>query len=270
MYYDLNSFYGFIKVSGSDAKTFLQGQLSCDVEKIDDQHTSLGVACGPKGRIQSLFRLIKIEHDYFLRVPKAICEHTLAHLQKYAIFSKVNLSLCQNEIFIYGAINQEASDALLSLTPFNHAVEWYTHAPCHTATTEISDWRKEQLEEGIPEIYPETLGQFTPHNLNLQCIEETLSFHKGCYTGQEIIARMHYRGQLKQHMYAATATHAMPIKAYTPILTTENKCVGHVVDSVISDNDTHLLISMKDSAKESTLHLEGGVALQLNKRCYFE
>jgi folate-binding Fe-S cluster repair protein YgfZ len=83
---------GTLKISGPDAKTLLQGQLTYDVEKITPTHSSLSAFCNPQGRVISLFTLSIIENDYYLTMPADLIPITINKLQKYAIFYKVTLT----------------------------------------------------------------------------------------------------------------------------------------------------------------------------------
>jgi len=119
----------------------------------------------------------------------------------------------------------------------------------------INTWHLQNINENIPEIYPETFEKFTPHDLNLQLID-AIDFEKGCYQGQEIIARMHYRGKLKQHLYRAVIETTQPITPCTKIINQENKTVGYIVDCCKNSNKTELLISAKDKAIDQDCFVE--------------
>jgi folate-binding protein YgfZ len=152
-----------ISVSGADAEKFLQGQLTCDVKAIADGQSCLGAHCNAKGRIMSLFRIAR-HHDAFqLEMPSDVIDVALAQLKKYALFSK-NVEL----------------EILPSTNPDTH-------------------WHRHNLEAGVPRLYPQTIGEFLPHYINLVELGG-VSFTKGCYTGQEIIARMQHRGTIKKHL----------------------------------------------------------------------
>ncbi len=159
--------FGFLKVEGVDAKKFLQGQLTCNMEEVLPSQVHLGAHCNPQGRIISLFRLFFYQDAYYLQMPQVMVSLALQAFKKYAVFFKVSLSDSINEFPSVG-YNTE----LLSRAQSN----------------------------GIyPTIYPETSEKFLPHELGLQHTP-AISFNKGCYTGQEIIARMHYRGKLKNQL----------------------------------------------------------------------
>lgn len=170
--------FGILKISGLDAKKFLQGQLTCDVEHLSPRQ--LAAHCNPQGRIISLFRIIQQENDYYLLMPRAMIPIAIAAFKKYSVFFKVSL--------------MDVSDDMALFT---------------TLRLSEVDWQAQNMQEGVPTLYPETSEKFLPHELNLEQ-SDAISFNKGCYTGQEIIARMHYRGKLKTHLYKAKLTTTKP------------------------------------------------------------
>src|SRR5262249_31631341 len=113
-------------------------------------------------------------------------------------------------------------------------------SPTHSS----DDWKVCMIQQGIPAIYPETSGKFLPHELNLHTLN-AISFDKGCYTVQEIIARMHYRGKIKNHLYYATGSGDLPKAPGADIYALQEnewKESGMIVDAVRGDDQHHLLI----------------------------
>lgn len=157
--------YGLISIKGPEAKDFLQGQFSCDVDTVTPQHSTLGATCDLKGRIQSFFRLFFEDDCYYIRLPQSVLPSALAELKKYGALSNVEI--------------QEATNDTVLNTDF------------------LSDW--DAIQSGIPEIYPETQGLFLPHYLTLPKLG-AVSFAKGCYRGQEIVIRMEHKGNIKKTM----------------------------------------------------------------------
>lgn len=168
-----------IAINGANATTFLQGQLTCDVHKITETHGSLGACCDPKGRIIANFYIFRQKENYYFLLPKSMISFTLNHLKKYAVFSKVKLAVID--------------DFTTTIKP-----------PVEIEISEIKEntWRALNIEVGLAWIYPQTTMSLIPQMINLQ-IWGALSFTKGCYIGQEIIARTHYLGKLKRHLYRA-------------------------------------------------------------------
>lgn len=155
-----------INITGHDAGKFLQGQLTCDVLTLQDQQSTLGAYCNIKGKVESIFKLSKIADGYILDTNIDLIQATIQELKKYAVFSKVQIGTCEY------AVN---------------------------ATND-----KQEILSKTPTIYPATVGMFFPHDLNLPALG-AVSFTKGCYRGQEIVARMQHRGNLKRSLYIFTA-----------------------------------------------------------------
>lgn len=218
---------GLIKVGGIDAIKLLQGQLTCDLNAITPSQGSLGAHCNPQGRVINLFYLFQYQDAYYLLMPQNMLAIAMQALKKYALFYK------QIELI-------DVSDAADS----HELIE--AHAKAYFSPT-------------IPRIHPETSGLFLPHDINLHQLG-ALSFDKGCYTGQEIIARMHYRGKLKNHMYQASITSAITPKPGQDIyyLDQQKKHVGGTVVDIQPASPQHyhaLIITDETNAKNNHLFL---------------
>jgi folate-binding protein YgfZ len=200
---------GLLCVEGLDASNFLQGQLTCHLDEINSHISSLGAHCNPQGRIISFFRIFFWRDKYYLHMPKDNLRKAQTALQKYAVFYKVTITdvstelkaICSDKSFLkMQAPDQNdgstSDDKNCIIKTENY---FLTFGEAEKTLPEINIWEYLQIEAGIPQIHLQTSAKFLPHELNLQ-ISGAIHFGKGCYTGQEIIARMHYRGQLKKHM----------------------------------------------------------------------
>lgn len=218
-----------IQVVGPDAEKFLQGQLTCDVHALAQQPYLIGAHCDPKGRIQATFRLFKKDNDYYFLLPKSNTPHLLQCLQKYAVFSKVKL------------IEVDLPDLLIA---FQKQL-W--------PTTEA--WELQDIHTGIATVFPETRGAFTPHQLNYHLVNG-ISFNKGCYTGQEIIARMHYLGKLKQQLHQVSFTTEQPLILGTSIHNADQQTVGTLIN-IAETTPTHYvaLAVLQNDALPQSLYL---------------
>ncbi|WP_454782585.1 CAF17-like 4Fe-4S cluster assembly/insertion protein YgfZ [Legionella sp. WA2022007384] len=220
------SYLSTIDVEGNKAIDFLQGQLTCDLGSISDIQMIQGAQCNLKGRILALMDIINW-HGVKLVLPKDLQESTIHSLSKYALLSRVSLkSTIQFKIFGFYLQNQE--DILPDTDFFPNALyaQSYTAHSCfyhlgngfyiflvqneHTQEIQERFIRKEQFLGSLTwhtlrlfqqqiDIYPESRGLFLPHRLDLQKTPY-INFNKGCYKGQEIIARMHYKATLKHQM----------------------------------------------------------------------
>lgn len=152
--------YSLLILSGPDAAKFLQGQLTCDVLKLNENDITLGAACNRQGRMVANFWLQRVGETYQFKLPTATLDLLEKHLKQYSMFSKVNFEkkLLAEEINYLDLITRE-----------------------------------------IALILPATSEQFTPQMINLQKLGG-VSFNKGCYLGQEIVARTEHLGKLKRHL----------------------------------------------------------------------
>lgn len=209
------SHFGVLKVSGTDAAKFLQGQLTCDVIALKPGDSTLGAYCNIKGKVTSLFRLWRLNDDYYLRMLDGLVEQTLQELQKYAIFSKVELQNVSATIHGFGVanhiVNMDLADPHLAIIevapqqryevfgPVKSLERAWQHCIAHANHVDPALWETLDIKDKLPELYPATVDHFFPHDLNLPELG-AVSFTKGCYRGQEIVARMQHRGNLKRQL----------------------------------------------------------------------
>ncbi len=225
MLIDLNPFYGLIAVSGSDVTTFLQGQITADLRTITATQPGFSAYCNAKGRIRALFRIFLHQECYFLQLPIGVLPSVLATLKKYARFSKVKLEDVSEQWQRVGLWLTHADLNTLDLMDLKNIILVPLPSPkpykrfeligsptvvkplwiqlLGSETSKISDfdaWKSLDIKAHIPEIWPETIEQFLPHSLNLPALD-AVSFNKGCYCGQEIVARMEYRSNAAQKLF---------------------------------------------------------------------
>lgn len=221
---------GLIRVSGEDARDFLQGQLSNDIHLVDEQRGQLSALCNHKGRMFGLFTLFQREGEIYLQMPLERLPAILMRLRMFVLRSKVLLEDATDELVCIGLAGDCAEDLLeqmpqemLQQTRQNdvsllcmpdeagrvqligpaQSVKDIWRQFATKATVVNSDfWPLQNIRQGIPNVYNSTAEAFIPQTLNLQLLN-AISFTKGCYTGQEVIARMKYLGQVKRRMYLA-------------------------------------------------------------------
>lgn len=234
------SHLGLIAARGPETELFLQGQLTCDVRQVTPDHSLLGAFCSPKGRVLASFRLFRQGDAYLLELPQAMVEPTLSRLRKYVLRAKTTLEDAGATLARMGVAGPHAPAALekmLGVTPerANDVVAGNLTVirlpglkprfELHGATSDIQQvwgalgseftpagaepWRLLEILAGIPTVYPETVDAFVPQMLNLQMLEG-IGMQKGCYTGQEVVARTHYLGKLKRRMYLARVDSPSP------------------------------------------------------------
>lgn len=229
--------YSFISIIGDDAVKFLQGQCSVDLDSLSNENFTYGTLNTPKGRMYALFKVTLTDRGLLLCLHKSTADKALQTLSKYAVFFKCSLE--KAEYYAYGCeaehkswlinissqfaslINGELTtnkagndESVLLKLPGNQALfELWVNRDLPDTNNQVDTQNKWQAKEtlcGIPQVFEETVEQFILQELNLQELG-AVSFKKGCYTGQEIIARMKFLGKLKKRMYLLHATSELPL-----------------------------------------------------------
>ncbi|MFK4134024.1 YgfZ/GcvT domain-containing protein [Pseudomonas luteola] len=283
LYFCALSHEGILAIRGADAGKFLQGQVTCNINYLNAETSSLGARCTPKGRMVSSFRIVQIQEGYLLAMAKELVEPQLTDLKKYAVFSKSTLADESAEWVRFGASVETAQKALPSLTLpeqvngvahfdgmlairlSGQRIEIWTpsalaesfHQQLSSIAPEIAleHWLLGQIREGIGQVFGPTRELFIPQMINLQAVDG-VSFKKGCYTGQEIVARMQYLGRLKRRLYRLKVdadTPAPGTELFSPV---HNSSVGEVVLAARDDGRTEFLAVLQIDAKEDgRIHL---------------
>ncbi len=225
---------GVIQVSGADAQTFLQAQFSNDIAQLDSAHAQLNAYCNPKGRMFAQFIVVPHNDTYFLLLPHEILNKVLMRLRMFVLRSQVVLEDMSETYLCLGIINHHMTNTLSKLgdlptTPYalteqneQLLVNIPSPFPRYLVITRIEQakalwqidditktganiWQWCDIQAGIPTIWQETLEEFVPQMVNLELIGG-VNFKKGCYPGQEIVARMHYLGKPKRRMFRLHTT----------------------------------------------------------------
>jgi len=228
------SYQGVIAVHGADAGSFLQAQLSNDVRQLDDDSRSqLDAYCTPKGRMLGLMRVFRRGETYYLRLPMDTLEGVLQRLRMYVLRAAVTLEDATDNFIRIGVSGAVAADELLAAAGglpdgVDQAVHigdltilqvpgvqprYEVYAYSLAAARSLWDalnvrgapvgepaWRLLEILAGLPAVFAPTAELFVPQMANLERVNG-VSFKKGCYPGQEIVARMQYLGTLKRRMY---------------------------------------------------------------------
>jgi folate-binding protein YgfZ len=264
---------GLLTIQGEGAKKLLQGQFTCNLDEITTENSSLGAHCNPQGRIISLFRIFYFDNKYFLSMPRNVLQQALNALKKYAVFFKVVLTDESDNYVHMGYCGNEPEKTFQNLTqkilkiPGSisrfEIISKSSENFINTEKMPYEKWHAFDIESGIPRLYPETIEKFLPHEINLPQLNG-VSFTKGCFVGQEIIARMQYKGKLKTHLYRAKArTEISPLPG-KEIYNNSNAC-GTIVDSVqVGYNCYELLIIANDNeVKTASLYLDAEKTINL-------
>lgn len=297
---------GFISVVGPDASKFLQGQLSCNLDQLSPDRSLRGALCNLKGRVIADVRVVQTADGCLLRTSRGLAEVVLKTLSKYAVFSKVKLAVV-NDILALGVLGNDAEAVIVPLFPRLPVATdsvvpgdgaWLLRCPGQAPRYELwiqnpetvaniraqalltdddADWRREDLRAGIVHVDSATTEEFTPQLLNYD-ISGVIDFKKGCYTGQEVVARMFYRGVAKKRLFLVSSdrpiaeqdvvhqagdgdTKNYPILAYSN--SDKNSAEPHlllaVLDMDVAENVGRLTLGSAADAQLSLLPLDYSV-----------
>jgi folate-binding protein YgfZ len=226
---------GLLRFTGADANAFLQGQVSNDTRPLSGGAPVLAAYSTPQGRVVAVLRLLPHSTGILALLPREIAQSTLERLRKYVMRSKVKIEDLSETFAVIGLRREEASTiAELPMPDASHAyVErsgigvaqvdrdadrlWVvgeasaltaaltTGQATNPATADAgaaaeNAWRLADIRAGLPQVYAATQEQFVAQMLNLDLIDG-ISFTKGCYTGQEIIARTQHLGRIKRRLF---------------------------------------------------------------------
>ena len=225
---------GLILVSGADASDFLQNQLSNDIDLIDESRLQISSYSTPKGRMLGIFRVVQVSNGYILVTTRPMVLPLMQQLFKFIVQSRVTLADASDYFARFAivtdypdvighsllpttanAVNQNDSLISMRLEPLasqqrfllmclsaDEAIGLWKEFSAKLKVASYASWHLSEIKAGIPSIHPQTSEEFVLQMANLEALGG-VSFKKGCYPGQEIVARMQYLGKLKRRMYLA-------------------------------------------------------------------
>lgn len=185
-----------IAVTGPDAVAFMQSQLTIDVEAIGDSMLHAAAWCSPDGRADAVLLIGVDDERVWLVLPEALVAPTIKRARMFSIGRRVTLEPDISACPVFGPGSQGQGMLRLALDPNRSLLPGSTGDDEEEVAQELSDeWLQADIECGMPWILPETAGAFLPQMLGLEALGG-LSYRKGCFPGQEVIARVHYRGRV--------------------------------------------------------------------------
>lgn len=285
------SHFGIIAAYGEDAAEFLQTQFTNDINQVDEAHSQLSALCTPKGRMLCNFRIFRREQTYYLVLPYELLEAALSRLRMFVLRSKVTLEDASDALMGIGTSGNKMIDLLGDIVgslPENidESIEYSDYTiirvagviprfeiyglleamkklwqalDVHATPVGADVWELLNIQAGIPVITAGTIDAFVPQMANMQLING-VSFTKGCYPGQEIVARMHYLGKLKRRMYRiGFNAHDKP-ETGTPLVTdtsTESQDIGTLLSTQVNHDGNYeaLAVIQVNDAENSQLKL---------------
>ncbi len=209
MRFELDS-RSLLRISGKDAQNYLQAQLSNDISKIKKNSIQLNAFCQHQGKILALFWVMKIDDGFFLSFPSSLIEKILPRLKMFVLMSEVLIENVSDRYTHIGLINEGHPDAYA----INNDLSLILHSSKNKNKSNFNDnnlWAKELIDSFIPEVYLASSEKLVPQMLNLDIDEIGVNFSKGCYPGQEVIARLHYLGSAKRRLFSFKADQEMQV-----------------------------------------------------------
>jgi len=270
---DLNHL-SVLEVNGEGSFDLLQGQITCDVSKVSAKNSELGALCNAKGRIISSFNLCHLEdHSYALIGHKEALLKTEEELKKYSPFYEVEIK--ENTSFSFYGIDKGTFEDTFNEKVvqtentiekegcrfINYLDKKFLLAFCNEdgltkfknlfePIEEMAQWDLDEILCQNAEISKENIGKFTPHELNYD-VNNRIDFEKGCYTGQEVVARMQYRSKNLPRLNVAES-YDLNITEKMTLTNTEDRKIGNLVKVVNLEKKSVCLISAKKKNYEES------------------
>lgn len=196
---------GVVAFAGPDAAQFLQGQLSQELARLEPGRPILAGYHNAQGRTIAVLRIARFEDQLLAVLPRELIADVVAKLRKFVLRAKV--SIAPDEPWrVYGVTRGDAVDGAAEAIeiPLDASRAWRLARPGSAADSTSTraareSWRALDIAAGLPQVYRATSAAFVAQMLNLDLLDG-IAFDKGCYTGQEIIARAHYRGRVKRRL----------------------------------------------------------------------
>ena len=276
------SHFGLIRIGGADSRTFLQGQLTNDTKRISADTAQLSSYCSPKGRMLGSIWIFQRGDELYLQLPKERLDAIAKRLRMFVLNAQVTIDDV-SDAFVRFGLSGECAASLLPFAPtapkametrdditivrlpgdrprFEVIGSPEKLAPlwsaCAEQATQVGPafWSLMDIRAGVPNVFEDTVEAFVPQMANMQLLDG-ISFTKGCYTGQEIVARMQYLGKLKRRMYRARIDGETPPAPGTEIYSNSSDSgqgAGRVVDAAPSpDGGIEALVVLQISSAEA-------------------
>ncbi len=280
--------HGLISASGADAPAFLQGQLSNDINQVTAQRAQISSYSSPKGRAFSTFQIMQRAGVYYLSLSDEVLEPVLKRLRMFVMRSKVSLEDARDSLVHFGYASPQGDtqlQALLGKVPTNvldvvqtgnltiirrpapvprfeifgeldDARSLWAKLSVHAATVGSGSWDYFEVEAGIPHIVGASMEVWVPQMLNLHLIDG-ISFSKGCFPGQEVVARLKYLGKSKRQMYRIGIKSVTLPAVGALVVDASGAEVGKIINTALNpDGQVEALAVLKIAATRQTLRLQ--------------
>ncbi len=278
-----------ISVAGPEAEAFLQNLVTNHVADLNDNQAQYNGLCNPKGRLLATFILVRVNAEqFYLLLSADLCDSITKRLTMYVLRSKVTVTNCAESHHCVGLTQQLPSPINALTNDYDVVVEGATYFikvpadkgsrylvlnPAETSSKNCDTWLKANyqlmtpdywywldIQAGLAHVVAETVEQFTPQQINLD-LNHGVSFNKGCYPGQEVVARLHYLGKPSRRLFIATANTTVSPNAGSEVNSTPDHVAGHIVSACQHLGQLDCLISLKLNDLDASLHLDESTPL---------
>ncbi len=286
---------GLIRVAGPDAVAFLQAQLTQAVDDLDSGESGYAGWCSAKGRVLALFRVLRMDDDFRLLLPRALVADTLKRLRLFVLRAQVAVEDESDTVGVLGVAGTAAGGLLaestrappatpgavtssgdlqvirlpdpdpryLVLAPGEQVEALWHSLGRGMMQVEAAVWHLLDIRAGLPQITTATRERFVPQMLNLESLGG-LSYGKGCYPGQEVVARMHYLGRLKRRLFRVSIIGDIPPAPGTAVRDPEGREQGEVVSAAATpEGGVEALAVLRIDAAASGLVVDGRLVSEL-------
>jgi len=260
-----------LKVSGGDSESFLQAQLSNDIEQLDNSSIQLNAYCQHQGKILALFWVMRSDDSFLLSFPLDLLEIIKSRLQMFVIMSDVTIDDVSDDYLQIGVIDENQNNAFT----INDKLSLIIENPSKLSKFKVTSndfWDKACIDSSLAEIYLLTSEKMVPQMLNLDIDEIGVNFSKGCFPGQEVVARLHYLGVAKRRLFAFESDKEINVGDALFCSTSKSakargaryKASGIVVSKVKYNMQFYCLATLEVASKDEkvTLHNEQGPILK--------
>lgn len=243
-----------LKVSGPDSENFLQSQFSNDIKNIKDSHIQINAYCQHQGKIIAIIWVFKRLDSYYLSLPLDLKDLVLSKLNMYKMMSNLQIDDFSLKVNQYGLI-EEISDNSIKLT---NNLSLLTTRETILNCDATAEWEFACIKDKLAEINLNLSENFIPQALNLDIDLRGVSFSKGCYPGQEVVARMHYLGKPKRRLFIFNSNTKVVVGDKLNVDNSKSlKSSGQVIRATKRDNLYYFLATFEVNQVQNKVFING-------------
>ena len=229
-----------IKLSGQDSEGFLQSQFSNDVKNIQDNAVQINAYCQHQGKIIAIVWVFRKKENYYLSIPNELKTLVLSKLNMFKLMSQVKIEDFSEKVYQYGLIKENNNKSF----KITENLSLLTSKKLLTDFQDNSHWEMACINDSLPEVYLDISEKHIPQAFNLDIDQMGVSFTKGCYPGQEVVARMHYLGKPKRRLFRFTSNYEVYIGDSLDVKNSKSLKSSGLVIRVAKEGDTFYFLGI--------------------------